>query len=273
MKSFALALSTGGARGLAAIAVLEVLDELKRKPTAIAGVSIGAALGAAYAAGMPAKAIRRSVIDVAHRRSQTIAKLMRARAATLAELFSTSLANPMLLDAEKLAAAFLPPTVPEDFAALEIPLTVIAADLYGRSEVVFTEGPLRTAIAASMAIPGLLRPLEVDGRVLIDGGAVNPLPFEHLRGKADVVIAVDCTVGPSEVRGVPQPLECLLATFQIMGHVIVQEKLKHGAPDLTLRQDMRLFRLLDFFQASSILRVAEAKKAEIREKIEAVLRA
>ena len=271
MKSFALALGAGGARGLAAIAVLEVLDELGRKPAAISGVSIGAALGAAYAAGMPARAIRRFVLDVAHRRSQTIAKLMRARAAALTELFSTGLGNPMLLDAEKFTAAFLPAAVPEDFSALEIPLILIAADLHGRSEVALTSGPLRTAVAASMAIPGLLRPIEVDGRVLIDGGAVNPLPFEPLRGKADVVIAVDSSVGPSDLRGIPQPLECLLATFQVMGHVIVAEKLKHGAPDLTLRQDMSLFRLLDFFQASAILRVAEMKKEEIREKIEAVL--
>lgn len=271
MKSFALALGAGGARGLAAIAVLEVLDEFGRKPTAIAGVSIGAALGAAYAAGMSGRAIRRYVIDIAHRRSQTLAKLMGARAATLSEMLSVGLGNPMLLDAERLAAAFLPSAVPDDFAALSIPLTVVAADLYGRSEVAFTAGSLRPAIAASMAIPGLLRPVELDGRVLIDGGAVNPLPFEHLRGKADVTIAVDNMVGPSETRGVPQPLECLLATFQVMGNVIVAEKLKHGAPDLTLRQDMNLFRLLDFFQASAILRVADTRKAEIRERLAAVL--
>jgi NTE family protein len=271
MKTFALALGAGGARGLAAIPVLEVLDELKARPAAIAGVSIGAAIGAAYAAGMPAKAIRRTVIEIAHRRSQTIAKLMQARATAFSELLSAGLGNPMLIDAEKLAAAFLPTTFPDDFAALAIPLTVIAADLYGRREAVFTSGPLRTALAASMAIPGLLRPVEVDGRVLIDGGAVNPLPFEHLRGKAEVVIAVDNTVGPSQTRGVPAPWECLLATFQVMGQVIVAEKLKHGAPDLTLRQDMSLFRLLDFFQATSILRVAEAAKDEIREKIAGVL--
>jgi NTE family protein len=267
MKSFALALSGGGARGLAAIAVLEVLDELAAKPAAIAGVSIGAPIGAAYAAGMPANAIRRHVIEVAHRRSQTIAKLMAARATAFSELFAAGLGNPMLMDAEKLAAAFLPSAVPDDFAALAIPLTIIAADLHERSELAFSAGPLRPAVAASMAIPGLVRPVEIEGRVLIDGGTVNPLPFEHLRGKADVVIAVDSTVGPSDVRGIPQPWEALLAAFQVMGHVIVREKLKHGAPDLTLRQDMSVFRLLDFFQASSILRVAESRKEEIREQI------
>lgn len=271
MKSFALALGAGGARGLAAIVVLEALDELDRKPVAIAGVSIGAVLGAAYAAGMPAKAIRRFVLDVAHRRSQTLGKLMSSRATTLSELFSAGLGNPMVLDAEKLAASFLPPAVPDEFAGLKIPLTVIAADLHGRTEVAFTSGPLRPALAASMAIPGLLRPVEIEGRVLIDGGAVNPIPFEHLRDKADLVIAVDSTVGPSETRAVPQPWETLFAAFQVMGHIIVTEKLKHGAPDLLLRQNMNLFRLLDFFQASSILRVAGMRKAEIKEQIAAVL--
>jgi NTE family protein len=271
MKTFALALGAGGARGLAAITVLEALDELGLKPTAIAGVSIGAALGAAYAAGVPAKTIRRFVLDLAHRRAQTWAKLMSARATTLSELFSAGLGNPMVLDAEKLATAFMPEEVPEDFAALDIPLTVIAADLYGRTEVAFSSGTLRPALAASMAIPGLIRPVEIDGRVLIDGGAVNPIPFEHMRGKADVVIAVDSTVGPSESRGVPQPWESLFAAFQVMGHVIITEKLRHNAPDLLLRQNMNLFRLLDFFQASSILRVAGMRKAEIKDQITALL--
>jgi NTE family protein len=70
---------------------------------------------------------------------------------------------------------------------------------------------------------------------------------------------------------VPQPWETLFAAFQVMGHIIVTEKLKHGAPDLLLRQNMNLFRLLDFFQASSILRVAGMRKAEIKEQIAAVL--
>ena len=87
-----------------------------------------------------------------------------------------------------------------------------------------------------------------------------------------MVIAVDCALGPSETRGIPPPWESLLATFQVMGHIIVTEKLKHAAPDLILRQDMSLFRLLDFFQATSILRVAGTRKADITEKIVEVLK-
>jgi NTE family protein len=272
MKSFALALGGGGARGLGAIAVLEVLDEIGARPAALAGVSIGAAIGAAYAMGMSAKAIRRHAIEIAHRRRKTIARLMGARVAALSELFSAGLSNPMLLDAEKFAAAFLPAGLPDTFEELGIPLTVIAVDLYGRCEVPFKAGPLRPAVAASMAIPGVLQPVEHDGRILIDGAAVNPLPFDHLRGKAEVVIAVDNSIGPVEPRGIPGPWDALFSTLQVMSHTIVTAKLERGRPDLLLQQNLGLFRLFDFFQASSILRVAEQRKGEIREKIEAVLR-
>lgn len=271
MKTFALALGGGGARGLAAIAVLEALDELGRKPTAIAGVSIGAVLGAAYAAGLSGRAIRRMVVGIAHRRTETWARLVAARATALSQLFTAGFGNPLVLDAEKLAAAFLPAELPEDFAALQIPLAVIAADLYGRREAVFTAGPLRRALAASMAVPGLLQPVELDGRILVDGAAVNPLPFEHLRGAAEVIVAVDSTVGPTDANGIPDPWECLFATLQVMGHTIVAEKLKRSAPDLLIRPNVGHFRLLEFFRASAILRAAEQKKAEIKDQIAAVL--
>jgi NTE family protein len=270
-KTLALALGGGGARGLAHVAVLEALDEMGLRPAAIAGSSIGAAIGAAYAAGMPGKAIRRHVIALAHGRGETIGRLLGARAATLSDLIAAPFGNPMLLDAEKLCAAFLPAAVPDDFAQLGIPLIVPATDLYGRCEVAFASGPLKLAIAASMAVPGLVRPVEHDGRVLVDGAAVNPLPFEHLRGRADIILAVDSTAGPTAPRGVPDPWESLFATLQVMSHTIVAEKLKHGAPDVLIRPDVGAFRMLDFFQASAILRAAEPLKAEVKERLELLM--
>jgi NTE family protein len=270
-KTFALALGGGGARGLAHVAVLEALDDMGMRPVAIAGSSIGAAIGAAYAAGMSGKAIRRHVIGFAHGRAETIARLVGARATTLSDLIAAPFGNPMLLDAEKLCAAFLPAAMPDDFALLGIPLVVPATDLYARQEVTFVSGPLKRAIAASMAVPGLLRPIEHDGRVLVDGAAVNPLPFDHLRGRADVVLAVDSSVGPTTPRGVPDPWECLFTTLQVMGHTIVAEKLKHGAPDLLIRPNVGAFRMLDFFQASAILRAAEPVKAEVTERLGALI--
>ena len=265
-KTLALALGGGGARGLAHIAVIEALDEMGIRPVAIAGTSIGAAIGAAYAAGIDGKTMRRFAIRVAHERGETIARLVTARAA--AALFSAALANPMLLDAKKLAAAFLPPEIPEDFAALNIPLVVLATDLYERCAVPFSAGPLREAIAASMAVPGLVRPVAVGGKVLVDGSAVEPLPFRYLAGRADVTVAVDVSGGTrGRPREIPDPWECLFTTLQIMGRAIVNAQLEHGAPDLVIRPNIGAFRMLDFFRASAILRAAEAVKAEVKAKL------
>ncbi len=272
-KTFALALGGGGARALAEIAVIEALDDMGVRPVAIAGASLGALIGAAYACGMTGKAIRRHVIERAHDRSGTLSRLAGARAAALSAWLAAPLGNPMLIDATKFCEAFLPPDVPDDFAALAIPLAVVTADFYARRERTFCAGALKPAIAASMAIPGLIRPMEIDGRVLVDGAAVNPLPFDHLRGVAEVILAVDCTGGPSEPRGIPDPWECLFATIHIMGEAIVAEKIKHGGPDLVVRPNVGTFRLLDFFQASAILRASAPIKAVVKEKLGALLNA
>jgi NTE family protein len=270
-RTFALVIGAGGARSLAAIPVIEALDEMQLRPTAIAGTSLGALVGAAYAAGMTGAEIRRHALAVAHDRALTLSRLAAARAVPLSGWLSMPFGNPLLIDAEKFCAAFVPAAIPADFADLAIPLTIVAADLYGKCERVFTAGPLKPALAASMAIPGLVQPLQAEGRILVDGGAINPLPFDHLRGVADFVVAIECSAGPSEREGVPDPWECLFATIQVMGQAIVAEKIKAGAPDLILRPNVGSFRLLDFFYASAILRAAAPIKAEVKEKLGALI--
>ena len=116
------------------------------------------------------------------------------------------------------------------------------------------------------------RPVLLDGRVLVDGGATNPLPFDRLRGMADIVIAVDVAGLPAEPRQeIPNALETYLATILVMGQTIIEEKLRHGAPDITLRPNVGVFRTLDFLRVSAILRAAEPVKAELREKLSKLL--
>jgi len=272
MKSFALALGGGGARGIAHIAVIEALDDLGLKPTAVAGTSIGSLIGAAYAAGMSGKEIRRYVVALAHDRSAMLRRALAARAGTFASVFKQGLGSATVLDAEKLCAQFLPAAVPDDFGALKLPLIVMASDVHRRVQVPISSGPLKPALAASIALPTLVRPVVIDERILIDGGATNPLPFDQLRGRADVIIAVDISGEPSDVRrDIPSPWECLLTTVLVMGNAITSEKLKHGAPDLMIRPKVGSFRSLDFLQASAILRAAEPAKAEIRHKLAELL--
>jgi NTE family protein len=173
-----------------------------------------------------------------------------------------------LVDAEKFCAQFLPDRVPDDFDALAIPLTVIATDLYRRQQAVFSSGELKPALAASIALPTVMRPVVVAGRILIDGGATNPLPFDQLRGRADVVVAVDISGEPTdERRDIPNPWECLATTVLVMGSAITAEKVKHGAPDLIVRPRVGSFRALDFLQASAILRASEPVKAELKQRL------
>jgi NTE family protein len=274
MKTVALALGGGGARGLAHISVIEALEELGVQPLAVAGTSIGALVGAAYAAGMSGKDMRRYVIGLAHDRGEITRRLIAARAGKLTDLFSGGLSSVTQLDAEKFCAQFLPEAVPADFSGLKIPLTVVATDLHRRQEAALSSGPLYPAVAGSIAIPGLFRPVSIDGRILIDGGTTNPLPFDQLRGRADIVVAVDIYGPPMAERvDMPSMWESMISGLLIMGSAIVAAKISHEAPDLVIRPNVTIFRTLDFYQASAILRSADAVKAEVKEKLAALLRA
>lgn len=270
-KTFALALGAGGARGIAHIAIVEALDEMGVKPAMIAGSSIGAVIGAGYAAGLTGRAMRRHLLSLAHDRSEVLRRVMATRAVAWSEILGAGFGNPLAVDGTKFFDAFIGELLPESFADLKIPLAVVVTDLHARECLTFSEGALKPVLAASMAVPGLVRPVEVDGRVLVDGGVTDPLPFTALRGKADVIVAVDVSGGGADAQGVPDPWESLFTAISVMGHTIVSHKLKEGAPDLVLRPNIGIFRMLDFFQASAILRVADPIRAEVKEKLGALL--
>jgi NTE family protein len=272
MKTFALALGSGGARGYAHIVVLEALDEMGVKPVAIAGTSMGALVGASYAAGMSGKDIRHHVIRFAHDRRESRKRIMQARAGRLSEMLSGAFGMATQMDAEKFCAQFLPDKVPEDFAELSIPLTAVATDLHRREEAVFTSGALRPALAASVAFPGLFRPVMLDDRILVDGAATNPLPFDKLSGLADAIVAVDIFGTPDMERSdAPGAWESVSTTLNIMGSTIVAAKRQQATPDLVIRPNLAIFRALDFYQASAILRTAEPAKDEVKEKLDKLL--
>ena len=266
----AIALGGGGARGLAHVVALEALDELGITPIAISGASIGAIVGAAYCAGMQAREIRAHVQGILRHRREVVGKLLRARVGRFSDLVFRGRGNPVLLDGEICLDLFWPEAVPDFFEELAIPLYVVATDFYNRCEVVLTEGALGAAVAGSMALPGLMRPVESGGRVLIDGGAVNPLPYDVLFDHADIVIAVDVTFsGRSRQRRVPTPFESMFGAAQIMQGAITTQKLKIRPPDILVRPMVEQFRVLDFFRAAQILRAAESVKDEIKRKLAA----
>lgn len=270
-RQVALALGAGGARGLAHIVVLEALDELGLKPSIIAGSSMGAIIGAAYAAGMPGRDIRTHVIGSFRDRARVISRLLEARVGRLADMFQRGLGNPVLVDGERLLDIFWPEIVPDRFENLAIPFSAIVCDYHLRSQIALSSGPLTPAVAASMAIPGLVRPVVIGKHVLIDGGAVNPLPYDRLMGQGRVVIAVDTggagTIGETRV---PEPLEAMLGASQIVMGALVQRMLDRQPPDILLRPTLDGFGGLDFFRSADILAAAEPLKDILKRRLDAI---
>jgi NTE family protein len=266
--SFALALGAGGARGLAHIVILEAFDELGLKPAVIAGASMGAVVGAAYAAGMSGREMRAYATRTLRERSEVMAALIASRVGRLTDVLA-GFGNPFMIDGERLLDRLWPEAIPEHFEALRLPLVAIATDYYGRAEAVFAEGPLAPAVAGSMAIPGLIRPVRIGERLLVDGGAVNPLPFDHLIGRADILVAADVTGGPmTHPARAPSGFEAMLGSLQIMQGAIVAAKLKIYRPQIVVRPAVDRFRMLDFFDARAILSAAELVKDQLKREIE-----
>lgn len=266
-----LALGGGGARGLAHIAVLEAFDELGIKPSVIAGTSIGAILGWAYASGLPARALRHELLGRLRDKRGVVARIFEARVGRFVHLVSGR-GNPMSVDAEVLLRLLLPPDLVPNFEDLQIPLAVVATDFHSRCEVVYRAGPILPAVAGSSAIPGLVRPVVHDGRVLVDGGAVNPLPFDQVEDNSDIIIAVDATRGANgAAKPVPDSWEAMFGALQILQGAVVQTKVARRAPDALIRPDVNDFRVLDFFKAGAILRAAEPTKEEVKRMLEKLL--
>jgi NTE family protein len=261
----AIALGGGGARGIAHVLALEALDEMGISPVAIAGTSMGAIIGGAYAAGIAGRGIRNHILRVLSNRSDVMSKLLRARVGRFADLVLRGRGNPVLLDPETCLDLFWPSGVPSRFEDLVIKTIAVATNYLDRSEVAYDAGPLRPAVAGSMAIPGLFRPVIFRDDVLIDGGAVNPLPYDLLFGLADIVVAVDVTFGGrSPKQRTPSPFASMFGAAQIMQGAITAQKIRLRAPDILVRPKVEHFAVLDFFRASQILRAAEESKEELK---------
>ncbi len=268
-----LALSGGGARGLAHIPVIEALDELGIRPSVIAGTSIGAIVGAGCAAGMTGAGIRAYVTDLLRLRADVAARLWKARPRAMRDLIAGLGASFGQFDAERVVAEFMPEALPKTFGELAIPLRLVATDFYGWQEVVFADGPLVPAIAASAALPMVFRPVAIGGRFLVDGGMTNPLPFDVIAGECDIVVAVDVTGGPTPTAGrTPGPAETFFGSVQLFSQSILREKLRSGrVPEVFVRAPLDGVRVLDFFKAPAILRSAESLKHEVMEKLGGLL--
>jgi NTE family protein len=269
--SFGIAFGGGGARGLAHIHVIEALDELGIEPAAIAGSSIGAIMGAGMAAGMKGREIHEYARAILGTRAQVASRMWRARPGTFAEAMEGGL-RVSQFNVERILKAFLPEAVPETFAELKIPLKVTATDFFGHQLAVFSEGDLHSALAASAAIPAVFRPVTRDGRILIDGGIYNPVPFDLIEHDADIIIAIDVVGAPTDdERKRPTSVDLMFGATQLMMQSIIANKLQQCRPDILIRPPVSRFRVLDFLKIDAVMAETAAVKDEVKRAVEAAL--
>ena len=265
-----LALGGGGARGLAHIAMIEVFDELGIKPAVIAGTSMGALIGAAYASGLDAATIRDHAERVLANRAQ-LARLLFSPGAGrgVFDLIEFKLFGPMMVNGETLAKVVFPPGVADFVEAAAIPLKIIATDFYGRREVLIENGLMGTAVAASIAIPGVISGPRIGGRLMVDGGITNPVPFEHVQAASDIVVAVDVIGGPIERRAKgPSNFDLAMGASQVLMRQIARLKRERNPPDIYIEPLLDRFRVLEFFRAHEILAAAAPAKDDLKRRLE-----
>ena len=204
-----LALGGGGARGIAHISVLREIERLHIPIDCIAGTSMGSLVGGLYASGVSVDAMEHLVTstdwptlfdDTIERPERSYRRKLddRDRLATLGVgLRDGKLrVSPGLLQGERILSMFERETLAvstiDDFDRLPIPFRAVATDLNTGDTVVIGRGSLPMAMRASMSIPGVFQPVEIDGRVLVDGGLADQVPIDVVRAMgADIVIAVD----------------------------------------------------------------------------------
>jgi NTE family protein len=268
----AIAFGGGGARGLAHIHIISALDELGIKPKLIAGSSIGAIVGAGYAAGMSGSDIADYARSTLGNRAEVMARIWKSRPGTLGELMSAGF-RVTQFNIERILRSFLPPVLPDTFEQLGVPLLVTGTDYYANAVTVFDSGDLISAVAASAALPAIFKPVRRDGRIYLDGGLVDPVPFDLLHGRADVVIGVDVVGSPQDNGKRPTSIDLMYGSTQLMMRSIVDSKCQLCPPDVLLRPPVSGYRVLDFLRIEQLMADTAKCKDEAKRQIEAAMEA
>lgn len=268
MKKIGLALGGGGAKGVSHLLILETLEELGLRPAYVTGTSIGALIGAMYCAGMPTQDIKDIFLEFSLKDNESIKHLVtKKHIFKWMDFIGPQFRGKGLIRVENLITYLFESVQANRFTQLEIPLKVVASDFWNRQQVVLDKGALIPAIRASMSLPGLFEPVKVGGRILIDGGAVNPVPFDLLPDSCDLRIAVDVIGERSDTEKMPSLSEAVFNTYQIMQKSIIREKLDKAPPEIYIEPNVVNVKMLEFYRANEIFKQGTATKSNLKRKI------
>lgn len=271
-----LALSGGGARGLAHIGVLKVLEELRVPVHCVTGTSMGAIVAGTYASGMPVADMEKFVgtadwNDVFRDKPPRAEIASQRKIDDYKTLFAPQygvkdggLALPKgVIDGVSIEAFFRDLTSRsidiKDFNKLPIPYHAMATDIETGDSVVLDHGNLPHAMRASMSVPGVLAPVEIDGKLLVDGGIANNLPIDQARKLcADVVIAVNISTPPLKRDQITSALSVTAQLMNFLGKATVDNQLRNlSERDVLIAPDLGNISAASFERGKDAIRVGE----------------
>ncbi len=279
-----LVLSGGGAKGLAHIGVLKVIDSLGIQIDYIAGTSMGAVIGALYASGYSGKQLDvvfqnldfNSIIsDDVPREAKTFYERDNSERYLLSLPFDNfKIKLPTALSRGQngygmLSKLTLHVNSIENFSDLPIPFFCVATNIENGQAVILDKGNLAQAIMASAALPSLFQPVVIDNQILIDGGVVNNYPIDELKAKGvDVIIGVDVQDDLASREDLDSAPEILL---QINNYRTIKEmQVKSRKTDVYIKPNIKDFNVVSFNETSSIVKTGHTAAIEKLEKLKQI---
>ena len=279
-------LSGGGARGITHIGVLKVLEQMRIPVDYIAATSMGAIVGGLYASGMSPAEMEKQITtvswptllsdspprrDMGFRNKEQEAQFpfafeigfrdgqFRTFKGALSGSNLESFLHELTRNVDNLAT----------FDQLPIPFRAIATDMESGHEVVFDRGPIYQAMRASMSVPGMFTPAEIDGRILGDGGLVNNLPVDVVRAMgADIVIAVNIGTPLMSRSQLSSLLGYTAQTINILTEQNVRAQLASLRPaDILISPDLGELTFIDFSKATQFIALGEKAAEGMRDKL------
>ncbi|HPX81605.1 MAG TPA: patatin-like phospholipase family protein, partial [Syntrophales bacterium] len=281
-----LVLSGGGARGIAHIGVLKVLEEMRVPIHCIAGTSMGAIVGRLYAAGSSPEELEKLVTGIpwheAFTDKQTVDKLSFRRKQDSMDYkidFNLGVRNGRLATSRGLVQGqnlnillkklLLHTADIKDFDHLKIPFRAVAADIETGDTVVLGKGDLAEALRASMSIPGIFVPMEINGRMLVDGGIANNLPVSVARAMgADIIIVVDIGTPLRTREGLNSTASITAQVMTILIQRNVQAQLRTLKPDdILIQPDLGPLGTTDFSKTETAMKIGAAAVGKMKERL------
>ncbi|OGC76646.1 MAG: hypothetical protein A2145_01800 [candidate division Zixibacteria bacterium RBG_16_40_9] len=286
-KKIGLALSGGGARGLAQVGILKVLEKENIPVDYIAGTSIGGIIGGLYAAGFSADQLEKIALE------NNWSELLKDTPSRLSLLFSQREENqgilfqlrldgfkpyiPQALTGAQKFTNFLSQLTLEanyqahlNFDNLKIPFRSVCTDLVTGEKVVLDSGDLAWAMRATMAVPLAFTPVEWEDKLLMDGGLVDPIPVDVVKEMgAELVLAVNISTPLSTKEQIKTPLDIASQSTSIMS--LEQQEQSLSQADLVISPDLKDFSAIEFDNVKTLIELGEKAALELLPRIKQIL--